>query len=212
MLLRGVPCLRRVVTSYVFELIFVSLILLNCISMMVQIEFFGLFLATSMGIKTGMDTDYNDVFYNIELVFGLVFSAEILVKFVGFLEIWLELAGPVYCKFPSSVTTVSERTLGIHVCLWMVHELGAVQKHMQVLTWAIDAGGLAVEINPMVFPTKWLRIGVSWNPRVRSESRRIHRGSACCGSLAASFQPVLWEEVSRRCRIAKLGRIVSLLE
>ena len=80
----GVPWLRRVVTSYSFELFFVFLIVLNCISMMVQIEMFGLFLATTLDIQTSATTAYSDVFYNIELGFGLVFSVEILIKFFAF--------------------------------------------------------------------------------------------------------------------------------
>ncbi|CAE7213109.1 SCN4A [Symbiodinium sp. CCMP2592] len=161
MLLRGVPCLRRVVTSYVFELIFVSLILLNCISMMVQIEFFGLFLATSMGIKTGMETDYNEIFYNIELGFGLVFSAEILVKFVayGLLDFW---------KFG-----------------WNLLDL------FIVLTWAIDAGGLAVEINPMVF--RMLRIAkLGRIVRVLKVIQRFDSLHLLLGSIRASFDILAW--------------------
>ncbi|OLP85717.1 Sodium channel protein type 4 subunit alpha [Symbiodinium microadriaticum] len=161
MLRTGVPCLRRVVTSYVFELTFVSLILLNCISMMVQIEFFGLFLATSMGIKTGMDTDYNDIFYNIELVFGLVFSAEILVKFVayGLLDFW---------KFG-----------------WNLLDL------FIVVTWAIDAGGLAVEINPMVF--RMLRIAkLGRIVRVLKVIQRFDSLHLLLGSIRASFDILAW--------------------
>ena len=90
MLLRGIPWLRRVVTGYPFELFFVSLILLNCISMMVQIELFGLALATTLGIQTGTTSEYGEVFFLIELGFGFVFSAEILIKFFAFglLDFW----------------------------------------------------------------------------------------------------------------------------
>ncbi|CAE7340371.1 scn4ab [Symbiodinium pilosum] len=161
MLLRGIPWLRRVVTGYPFELFFVSLILLNCISMMVQIELFGLALATTLGIQTGTTSEYGEVFFLIELGFGFVFSAEILIKFFAFglLDFW---------KFG-----------------WNLLDL------FIVLTWAVDAGGLAVEINPMVF--RMLRIAkLGRIVRVLKVIQRFDSLHLLLGSIRASFDILAW--------------------
>jgi len=160
-LARGIPCLRRMVSTHTFELIFVSLILLNCISMMVQIELFGLALASELGFKTGDQSAHTNVFFNTELAFGLIFSAEILLKFFAFglLDFW---------KFG-----------------WNLLDL------FIVLTWAIDAGGLAVEINPMVF--RMLRIAkLGRIVRVLKVIQRFDSLHLLLGSIRASFDILAW--------------------
>ncbi|CAE7247872.1 SCN4A [Symbiodinium natans] len=169
----GVPWLRRVVTSYSFELFFVFLIVLNCISMMVQIEMFGLFLATTLDIQTSATTAYSDVFYNIELGFGLVFSVEILIKFFAF-GLW------DFWKYA-----------------WNLLDLFIAS--IPVLSWAVDAAGLAVEINPMVLLPQLRRAASSLSPYLRMQHVRVLKViqrfdslHLLLGSIRASFDILAW--------------------
>ncbi|CAJ1369228.1 unnamed protein product, partial [Effrenium voratum] len=83
-ILQGVPCLQRLVSGYPFELFFVFLIILNCGTMIAQIELTGQRLAYDIGvISTPIDT-LDDFFWTAEFVFGICFAVEISFKFAAF--------------------------------------------------------------------------------------------------------------------------------
>lgn len=138
----GLPWLKRTVTGYPFELFFVTLIIVNCGTMMAQIELIGGKLAYEVGLQTTPVNTMDEFFFYAELCFGIAFTFEICLKFVafgilGFWKLtwnWMDLF-----VVGTSAPEVS--------CL----KIAGVEFHsLQVLTWIIDVLGAAVEINPMM--------------------------------------------------------------
>jgi len=120
-LLWGIPWLKKIVTGYYFELFFVFLIIVNCGTMIAQIELIGGKLAYEVGLQTTPVDTADEFFFWAELCFGLAFTFEIIVKFIAF------------------------GILGFWKLAWNWMDL------FVVLTWIIDVLGAAVEINPMMF-------------------------------------------------------------
>lgn len=121
MALWGIPCLKKIVTGYPFELFFVFLIVVNCGTMIAQIELIGGKLAYEVGLQSTPVNTLDDFFFYVELGFGIAFSFEIILKFIAF------------------------GLLGFWQLMWNLMDL------FVVLTWIIDVLGAAVEINPMMF-------------------------------------------------------------
>eukprot|EP00438_Fugacium_kawagutii_P020235 Skav232472 [mRNA] locus=scaffold2877:144742:155311:+ [translate_table: standard] len=80
----GLPWLKRIVTGYPFELFFVLLIVVNCGTMMAQIELIGGKLAYEVGLQTTPVNTMDEFFFYAELCFGIAFTFEICLKFVAF--------------------------------------------------------------------------------------------------------------------------------
>ena len=83
-LLWGIPWLKKIVTGYYFELFFVFLIIVNCGTMIAQIELIGGKLAYEVGLQTTPVDTSDEFFFWAELCFGLAFTFEIVVKFTAF--------------------------------------------------------------------------------------------------------------------------------
>lgn len=80
----GLPWLKRIVTGYPFELFFVTLIIVNCGTMMAQIELIGGKLAYEVGLQATPVNTMDEFFFYAELCFGIAFTFEICLKFVAF--------------------------------------------------------------------------------------------------------------------------------
>ena len=80
----GIPWLKTFVTGYFFELFFVFLIIVNCGTMIAQIELIGAKLAYEVGLQTDPVNTLDEFFFYVELGFGLAFTFEIVLKFIAF--------------------------------------------------------------------------------------------------------------------------------
>ena len=84
MALWGIPCLKKIVTGYPFELFFVFLIIVNCGTMIAQIELIGGKLAYEVGLQSTPVNTLDEFFFYVELGFGIAFTFEIILKFIAF--------------------------------------------------------------------------------------------------------------------------------
>lgn len=138
-------------TGYYFELFFVFLIIVNCGTMIAQIELIGGKLAYEVGLQTTPVDTADEFFFWAELCFGLAFTFEIIVKFIAFgiLGFW-KLAWNWMDLFV--VAASAKRVLLDILCVSMI----SIDQFLsyKVLTWIIDVLGAAVEINPMM-PWPW---------------------------------------------------------